>query len=131
MTTIFDKSFNDKLLEQAAGNPRLRQNYDLRNSAKDTSQRIMNALLPGTQVPIHRHENSAETVICLSGRLEEIIYQEEKGVEGTSTFKEVCRTLLCPAEGQYGMQVPMGAWHSIEVHEPSIIFEAKDGAYMG
>lgn len=131
MTTIFDKSFNDKLLEQAASNPRLRQNYDLRNSAKDTSQRIMNALLPGTQVPIHRHENSAETVICLSGRLEEIIYQEEMGEEGTPIFKEVCHTLLCPAEGQYGMQVPMGAWHSIVVHEPSIIFEAKDGAYMG
>lgn len=131
MKTIIDQNFIDTLLEQAAANPRLRQNYDLRNSTGDTSQRMLNALLPGTQVPIHRHETTAETVICLSGRLEEIIYQEEPGADGSTQFVERSRTLLCPAEGKHGMQVPMGAWHNIVVLEPSIIFEAKDGAYLG
>ena len=131
MEKIFDKAFIDMMLAQAAENPRKRQNHDLRNSAADTSQRMMNALLPETQVPIHRHEETAETVICLSGRLEEILYEEIPGADGRPGYHEVSRTLLCPAEGSHGMQVPAGAWHSIEVLEPSIIFEAKDGAYKG
>ena len=101
---------------------------------------MLNALLPGTEVPIHRHEDTSETVVCLCGRLEEIIYEEvvEYVSEQTSrtedvmqrrSFKEVERHLLCPAEGRYGMQIPMGAWHTIRVMEPSVIFEAKDGAY--
>ena len=123
---VFEKDFLEGLLEQAAQTPRLRVNYDLRNSAADTSQRMLNALAVGTQVPIHRHEDTAETVICLCGRLVEILY--EKTEDG---FKEVKRQLLCPVEGLHGMQVPAGAWHSIEVLEPSVIFEAKDGAYKG
>ena len=101
-------------------------NHDLRNSAADTSQRMLNALLPGTVVPVHRHEDTAETVVCLRGRLWEVIYEEVD-----NKFREVSRHLLCPAEGLHGMQVPAGAWHTIEVLEPSIIFEAKDGAYRG
>jgi len=91
----------------------------------DTSQRMMNALQPNTQVPVHRHEATSETVICLVGRLDEIIYEETE-----NGFREVERHLLCPREGLHGMQVPKGAWHSIEVYEPSVIFEAKDGAYQ-
>ena len=109
-------------------------NYDLRNSSEDTSQRMLNALLPGTVVPVHRHEATAETVVCLRGRLWEVIYEEVPAAEGASAgpvFREVARHLLCPAEGCHGMQVPAGAWHTIEVLEPSIIFEAKDGAYRG
>ena len=126
----FDKEFLGKLLEQAMENPRLRQNFDLRTSSADTSQRMLNALQPGTEVPIHRHEKTAETVICLVGKLEEIIYEEvnEYVHEATSccddvirqkNFKEVSRQILSPA----------GAWHTINVIEPSVIFEAKDGAY--
>ena len=111
MEKIFDKAFIDTLLAQAAENPRKRQNHDLRNSAADTSQRMMNALLPETQV--------------------EILYEEIPGADGQPGYREVSRTLLSPAEGSHGMQVPAGAWHSIEVLEPSIIFEAKDGAYKG
>ena len=114
------------MLEQAAASPRLRVNCDLRNSAADTSQRMLNALALGTEVPIHRHEDTAETVVCLCGRLEEIIYEQVDG-----DFKETQRVLLCPAEGCYGMQIPAGAWHTIRVLEPSVIFEAKDGAYKG
>ena len=126
MNKIFDDQFLDALMAAAAESPRLRMNHDLRNSAADTSQRMLNALLPGTVVPVHRHEATAETVVCLRGRLWEVIYEEVD-----NNFREVSRHLLCPAEGCHGMQVPAGAWHTIEVLEPSIIFEAKDGAYRG
>ena len=145
---IFDKDFLGKLFEQATINPRLRQNFDLRTSGEDTSQRMLNALLPGTVVPIHRHEDTTETVICLCGTLDEVIYEEvvtyEKAAPDTMPmgidaqdvtrkmeYREVQRIRLCPAEGKYGCQVPKGAWHTVEVIEPSVIFEAKDGAYKG
>ena len=126
MTKVFDPAFLDALMAAAADSPRLRMNHDLRNSSADTSQRMLNALLPGTVVPVHRHEATAETVVCLRGRLWEVIYEEVD-----NNFREVSRHLLCPADGCHGMQVPAGAWHTIEVLEPSIIFEAKDGAYRG
>lgn len=126
MNKLFDNTFLDALLASAAESPRLRMNHDLRNSAADTSQRMLNALMPGTVVPVHRHEDTAETVVCLRGRLWEVIYEEVD-----NKFREVSRHLLCPAEGLHGMQVPAGAWHTIEVLEPSVIFEAKDGAYRG
>ena len=136
----FDKDFLGKLFEQAVTNPRLRQNFYLRTSPADTSQRMLNALLPGTKVPIHRHENTTETVICLVGKLEEIIYEEvnEYIYEATSCcddvirqkkIKEISRQILSPAEGKFGIQIPAGTWHTINVIEPSVIFEAKDGAY--
>ena len=136
----FDKDFLGKLFEQAVTNPRLRQNFDLRTSPADTSQRMLNALLPGTKVPIHRHEDTTETVICLVGKLEEIIYEEvnEYIYEATSCcgdvtrqrkIREISRQILSPAEGKFGIQIPAGVWHTINVIEPSVIFEAKDGAY--
>lgn len=145
-----DKAFLDGLLVQAQANPRLRQHYDLRTSPADTSQRLLNALMPGTMAPIHRHEDTSETVVCLCGRLDEVIYEEvdallspltaeeaaafDRGMDAQEVtqekrFREVQRIRLCPAEGQYGYQIPQGAWHTIEVLEPSVIFEAKDGAY--
>ena len=125
MSLEIDKLLIERLFEQAKESPRLRMNYDLRTSSADTSQRMLNALLPGTEVPIHRHESTAETVVCLCGRLEELIYEEMPD----GTFKEIARHLLCPSEGKYGIQIPAGAWHTIQVLEPSVIFEAKDGAY--
>ena len=136
----FDKDFLGKLFEQAVTNPRLRQNFDLRTSPADTSQRMLNALLPGTKVPIHRLENTTETVICLVGKLEEIIYEEvnEYIYEATSCcddvirqkkIKEISRQILSPAEGKFGIQIPAGTWHTINVIVHSVIFEAKDGAY--
>lgn len=71
-----NKDFLDSLFAKAKENPRLRQNYDLRTSAEDQSQRMLNALLPGTEVAIHRHPNSSESVICLCGRMDEVIYEE-------------------------------------------------------
>lgn len=140
-----EKDLLDSLFAQAKENPRLRQNFDLRTSSADTSQRMLNALLPGTVVPIHRHEETTETVICLCGRLDEVIYEEvisyengmvefPQGMDGQDTsrkvsYREIQRIHLCPAQAQYGCQIPKGAWHTVEVIEPSVIFEAKDGAY--
>ena len=125
MSLEIDKLLIERLFEQAKESPRLRMNYDLRTTSADTSQRMLNALLPGTEVPIHCHEDTAETVVCLCGRLEEMIYEEKED----GTFQEVSRHMLCPDEGKYGIQIPAGTWHTIRVLEPSVIFEAKDGAY--
>ena len=129
-----NKELLDQLFEQAKVNPRLRQGFDLRTSPADSSQRMLNALLPGTVVPIHRHENTTETVICLCGNLDEVIYEEVDSQVSPLTgsrFREIERIHLCPAQSQYGCQVPKGAWHTVEVIEPSVIFEAKDGKYVG
>lgn len=141
-----NKELLDKLFEQAKENPRLRQNFDLRTSPADTSQRMLNALLPETVVPIHRHEDTTETVVCLCGKLDEVIYEETVSYDKASSeefsqgmdaqdvtrkveYCEVQRIHLCPAQAEYGCQIPKGAWHTVEVIEPSVIFEAKDGAY--
>lgn len=127
---LINNEFINTLLAQAKESPRLRQHYDLRNSAADTSQRMLNALLPGTEVPIHRHEETDETVVCLMGKLEEVMYEEIQDSSGERTFREISRQLLSSKEGLYGMQIPAGVWHTVHVIEPSVIFEAKDGAYM-
>lgn len=116
-----NKVFLGKLFEQAVENPRLRQSYDLRTSSDDNSQRILNVLLPGTVVPIHRHPNSNENVLLLCGKLVEVIYDENG--------KEKERIHLDPTIGSYGCVIPPGAWHTVEVLEPSVIYEAKDGKY--
>ena len=85
----FNKEFLEKLFKQATENPRLRQNFDLRTSSADTSQRMLNALLPETKVPIHRHEDTTETVICLCGSLDEVIYEEVVSYENdTDDFQK-------------------------------------------
>ena len=113
--------FLGKLFEQAVENPRLRQSYDLRTTSDDNSQRILNTLLPGTVVPIHRHPNSNENVLLLCGKLVEVIYDENG--------KEKERIHLDPTIGNYGGVMPPGVWHTVEVLEPSVIYEAKDGKY--
>ena len=136
---------NDQLLsslhEKAKNSERLRQNFDLRTTPEDGSQRMLNALEPGTRVPIHRHLKTSETVVCLEGRLDWVFYEELPNMDAggpihdgetvadESCFVETARFRVCPKEGQYGIQVPLGAWHSVVVHERSTILEAKDGAY--
>ena len=112
----------DELLAQAGTNERRRINLDLRNGEGDTSQRMLNALLPGTHVPIHRHTKTIETVILLRGHITELFYDEKR--------VECARHELNPASGIYGVQVPAGMWHTLIVHEPSVIIEMKDGAYV-
>ena len=133
-----DNKFISKLLSEAAENPRLRQNYDLRTSSDDNSQRMLNALLPGTVVPIHRHPHSTENVLLLHGKLVEVFYEEERAGDGIEQkqdmaigrrFHETARIVLDPSSGNYGCVVPAGTWHTVEVMEPSVIYEAKDGKY--
>ena len=116
-----NKDFLGKLFEQAVVNPRLRQNLDLRTSTNDNSQRMLNALLPGTVVPIHRHPQSTENVFLLCGKIVEVICDENGN--------EIERIHLDPTVGNYGCVVPQGAWHTVEVLEPSVIYESKDGKY--
>ena len=116
-----DKELLEKLFDQARHNPRLRQNFDLRTSADDNSQRMLNALLPETVVPIHRHPQSTESVFLLCGKIVEVICDENGN--------EIERIHLDPSVGNYGCVVPQGAWHTVEILEPSVIYEAKDGKY--
>ena len=116
-----DKKLINDLFDKAVVSERKRMNYDLRTSSNDGSQRMLNALLPGSIVPIHRHPNSNENVILLCGKLVEVIYD----AEGNETE----RIHLDPSVGNFGCVVPAGAWHTVEVLEPSVIYEAKDGKY--
>ena len=116
-----NKDFLGNLFEQAVENPRLRQNFDLRTSSADNSQRMLNALLPGTVVPVHRHPHSNENVILLCGKLVEVFCDDDGN--------ETERIPLDPVVGNYGCVVPPGVWHTVEVLEPSVIYEAKDGRY--
>ena len=120
MMIEINKKLISELFDRAVVNPRLRQNFDLRNT-DDNGQRMLNALLPGTIVPIHRHPNSNESVIILCGKLIEITYDDNGN--------ETERIHLDPSVGNFGCVVPAGAWHTVEVLEPSVIFEAKDGKY--
>ena len=138
---VLDKDLLSALHERAVDSPRLRMNFDLRTTPEDGSQRMLNALEPGTHVAIHRHLKTSETVICLEGCLDWVFYEELPNMDAggpvhdgetaadETQFVETARFRVCPREKVYGIQVPKGAWHSIEVHEPSTIFEAKDGAY--
>ena len=140
MITI-DKQLIEELFAKAEASDRRRINYDLRTSSDDGSQRMLNALLPGTSVPIHRHPKSNENVLLLCGKLVEILYEEEtlgeslpmgedsQYVFNGSRLRETKRIVLDPAAGVHGCVVPAGAWHTVEVLEPSVIYEAKDGAY--
>ena len=138
---------NDNLLAalhlRATASERKRMNYDLRTTAEDGSQRMLNVLEAGTEMPIHRHLETSETTVCLQGCLAVVFYDLRPNEDCGGPFMGDCGTViaegmevnvferyrvrLCPREGKYGVQIPLGAWHSVEVHEPSTIFEAKDG----
>lgn len=111
------------LITKAKGSERLRMNLDLRTSADDSSQRMLNAMEPGTSLPIHRHRFSTETVVMVRGSLKEIFYNDEG---------EVTDIIVMQAGGECpALQIPKGQWHTVEVLETgTVIFEAKDGAYV-
>ena len=119
---IIDQKLLDDLSAQAKANPRLRQSYDLRTSADDNIQRMLNAVEPGTVLPIHRHRNSTETIVVLRGKVVQHYYND-KGVKITSYE-------LAPNTAQVAMSVPVGQWHALEsLEDGTVIFECKDGKY--
>lgn len=112
----------DSLTEKAKVSPRLRMNFDLRNTPADTSQRMLNAIEPGSFLPIHRHRHSSETVVCLRGHLREMFYNDKR--ELTDIID------LVPASECVALNVPIGQWHTVEVLESgTVILEVKDEAY--
>ena len=117
---VIDKKVLDELSEQAKVNPRLRQAMDLRNSTEDRSQRMLNALEPGTAMPIHRHKNSSETCVCVRGHFEEYFYDSAGHL--TDTIDMV--------PGGVVLNIEKGLWHSLKCLESgTVLFEAKDGPY--
>ncbi len=117
---IIDKTILDNLTAQAKVSPRLRMNLDLRNSPDDRSQRMLNAIEPGTILPIHRHRTSSETVVCLRGHFEEYFYD----AEGKLT------DVIDMAPGGTLINIPVGQWHSLKSLESgTVLLECKDGAY--
>ena len=116
-----DKDLIKDLFDKAVVSKRKRMNYDLRTSSEDGGQRMLNALMPGTFVPVHRHPQSNENVLCLCGKLLEVLYDDE--------MNETARYMLDPSVCNFGCVVPAGVWHTVEVLEPSVIYEAKDGKY--
>lgn len=113
----------DKLTEEAKASPRLRMNYDLRNSDQDKSQRMLNAMEPGTPMPIHRHQKSSETVVCLRGRIEEIFYDDSERI-----CTEVIE--LSPNGSIVALNIPAGQWHTVRILESgTVILECKEGPY--
>ena len=113
----------DDLTAKAKESPRLRMNLDLRNSAEDQSQRMLNAIEPGSPLPIHRHQKTSETVVCLRGRLVEEFYDE---------LERICteRIELSPGGPVVALNIPAGQWHTVQALESgTVIMEVKDGAY--
>ena len=113
----------DELTAKAKESPRLRMNMDLRNSADDTSQRMLNAIEPGSVVPIHRHQKSSDTVVCLRGRLVEEFYDD---------LERICteRIELSPNGPVVALNIPAGQWHTVRALESgTVILEMKEGAY--
>lgn len=112
----------DELMAEAKDSPRLRMNRDLRNSPEDKSQRMLNALEPGTPLPIHRHTKSSETVVCLRGHLQELYYNDSG---------EVTEVIdLAPNSDCVALNIPTGQWHTVRALESgSVILEMKEGAY--
>ena len=113
----------DKLTAEAKASPRLRMNLDLRNGDGDQSQRMLNAIEPGSPLPIHRHQNTSETVVCLRGRLVWEFYDE---------LERICteRIELSPNGQVVALNVPAGQWHTVKALESgSVILEMKDGPF--
>ena len=116
---IWEEIFNE-LTKTAKANTRLRQSFDLRNSSEDNSQRLLNAIEPGTVMPIHRHKNSSETCVCIRGHFEEYFYDEDGNI--TDTIDMV--------PGGTVLNIEKGQWHSLKCLESgTILLEAKDGTY--
>ena len=119
---IIDTLLLDKLTAEAKASPRLRMNLDLRNSEADSSQRMLNAIEPGSVVPVHRHRGSSETLVVLRGRVVEEYYDSE-GV-CVATYE------LAAGGPAFGLNIPAGQWHTLRALESgTVILEMKDGAY--
>ena len=123
MQVRIDSALLDSLTEQAKGSARLRMSFDLRNSESDASQRMLNAVEPGSVIPIHRHMKTSETMVVLRGRVVVELYDE---------LERICSAAyeVYPGGNIYALNIPAGTWHTLRACESgTVILEIKDGAY--
>ena len=119
---LIDNNLLDSVTSKAKESDRLRMNYNFHESLDAKAQRLLNALEPGTELPIHRHQHTAETYIVLRGAIKVLFYNDDRVL--TDEF------MVDPLEGVYGLHIPIGQWHTLEVLESgTMIFEVKDGPY--
>jgi cupin fold WbuC family metalloprotein len=119
---LIDCELLNEVSKQAQDSERLRMNYNFHTALDAPAQRLLNVLQMGTDLPVHRHKNTAETYILLRGELKVLYYNDSKTV--------IESVVLNLSEGNYGIHIPAGQWHTIEVLAPdSVIFEVKDGPY--
>ena len=120
---IIDTELLDKVTEQAKASPRLRMNYNFHQSLDELCHRFLNAVEPGTEVPIHKHPTKDETFVILRGKVRVTAHRDDGSI-----IEDV---VLCAEEGRYGVNIPKGVWHMIECMEPdSCIFECKQGPFV-
>ena len=120
---VVSQAVLDELTAQAKASPRLRMNMDLGNGPEDSSQRMLNAIEPGSPLPIHRHQKTSETVVCIRGRLVEEFYDD---------LERICteRIELSPNGPVVALNIPAGQWHTVQALEPgTVILEMKNGKY--
>lgn len=120
---IIDKDLLDKVSEQAKASPRLRMNYNFHLSLDEKCHRFLNAVEPGTEVPIHKHPTKDETFVILRGRVKVTTHSDDGSI--------IDCVVLSPEDGQYGVNIPKGVWHTLESLESgSVIFECKEGPFV-
>lgn len=119
---IIDKSLLDNVSSQAKESPRLRMNYNFHQSLDDKCHRFLNAVEPGTEVPIHRHPTKDETFVILRGKVRVTTHNDDGSIKES--------VVLSQEEGRYGVDIPKNTWHTIEAMESSVIFEVKEGPFV-
>ena len=119
---IIDDILIDNLAEEAKKSPRLRMNYNFHQSLQDKCHRFLNAMEPGTKIPIHHHPKKEETFVVLRGKVRVTTYNDNGEV------LETC--VISQEEGRYGVDIPKNVWHGVECLEPSVLLECKEGPFV-
>lgn len=120
---IIDKSLLDQVTTQAKESPRLRMNYNFHGSLQDKCHRMLNAVEPGTDIPIHRHPTKDESFVILRGKVKSTTYNDDGSI--------IESVILCAEEGLYGVDIPKGVWHKLEsIESGSVVFECKEGPFV-
>ena len=120
---IIDTRLLDNVSAKAKESPRLRMNHNFHQSLEDKCHRFLNAVEPGTEVPIHKHPTKDETFVILRGKVRVTTHNDD------GSFIE--DYILCPEEGRYGVNIPKGVWHKLEcIEKNSVIFECKEGPFV-
>ena len=123
MIKIIDKQLLDDVSVKAKDSPRLRMNFNFHHSLDEKCHRFLNAVEPGTEVPIHKHPTKDETFVILRGKVRVTTHNDDGSI--------IDDIILCPEEGRYGVNIPKGVWHTIEALEAgSVIFECKEGPFV-